>query len=60
MAVTLLVGVVAFTLLYASLLWSRCRLAAVEADAAHDTLAVAVARRRAAAGLAPLAEAGAR
>jgi heme exporter protein C len=55
MATTLLVGVIAFTLLYASLLWSRCRLAALEATSADDTLAAAVARRRAAAGLPPLA-----
>jgi heme exporter protein C len=55
MATTLLVGVVAFTLLYASLLWARCRLAALEATSADDTLAAAVARRRTAAGLPPLA-----
>lgn len=58
MATTLLVGVVAFTLLYVSLLRSRCRLAAIESDAARDTLAAAVDRRRASAGLAALAPVG--
>lgn len=51
MATTLLVGVLAFTLLYGSLLWARCRVATTEATASHETLADAIARRRAAAGL---------
>ena len=56
MATTLLVGVLAFTALYAALLWSRCRLASMEAAAETDSLSVAVARRRAAAGLPTLTE----
>ena len=59
MAWTLLVGVVAFTLLYASLLWARCRVAALEADADTDALAAAIARRRSAAGVPLLTEVGA-
>lgn len=59
MATTLFVGVVAFTALYLSLLWSRCRLASMETVADTDTLSVAVARRRAAAGLPTLTEVGA-
>lgn len=56
MATTLLVGVVAFTALYAALLSSRYRLACVEDDAEVDALAVAVARRRAGAGVPTLTE----
>ncbi len=56
MATTLWVGLLAFTALYATLLWSRCRLAAEEAAADTSTLAVAVNRRREAAGLPTLKE----
>ena len=49
MATTLLVGVVAFTALYVSLLTSRYELARAEDDAQVDALDAAVARRRAAA-----------
>ena len=60
MATTLLVGVVAFTALYAALVSSRYRLACVE-DAAHvDAVAVAVARRRAAGANPTLTEVAAR
>ncbi len=56
MATTLLVGVVAFTALYVALLASRCQLARVEDDADTQALSVAVARRRAAAGIPTLTE----
>lgn len=59
MATTLLVGVIAFTALYGSLLTARCRLAATEDDARDDAISVAVARRRAAAGITSLTEVGA-
>lgn len=59
MATTLLVGVLAFTLLYGALLAARCRLARAEETARGDAITVAVARRRAAAGLPTLTEAGA-
>lgn len=51
MATTLLVGVVAFTALYASLLVARCRLAALEDRSRLDAITTAVARRRASAGV---------
>jgi heme exporter protein C len=57
MATTLFLGVLAFTALYATLLWSRCRLAADEAAADTSALSVAVNRRRAEAGLPTLTEA---
>lgn len=56
MATTLWVGVVAFTALYAALLWSRCRLSVAEAAAETGALSTAVANRRAAAGLPMLTE----
>jgi heme exporter protein C len=49
MATTLLVGVLAFTALYGSLLAARCRLAALQDVARRDVVEAAVARRRAAA-----------
>lgn len=58
MATTLLVGVVAFTALYASLLVARCRLAAIGEDARARSIDLAVARRRAA-GRPALTEVGA-
>jgi heme exporter protein C len=57
MATTLFLGVLAFTALYATLLWYRCRLAADEAAADTSALSVAVNRRRAEAGLPTLTEA---
>lgn len=51
MATTLLAGVVAFTLLYASLLAARCRLAAIEDRDRLDAVTLAVAHRRATAGI---------
>lgn len=59
MATTLLVGVIAFTALYATLLSARCRLAAVEDEARLDAISAAVARRRATAGVPALTEVGA-
>ena len=59
MALTLLVGVAAFTSLYLALLTSRCALARVEDEAQVDSLATAVAQRRAAGGMPTLTEVGA-
>jgi heme exporter protein C len=59
MATTLLVGVLAFTALYASLLGARCRLAAIEDDARLDAIATAVARRRGVPAVSTLTEVGA-
>ncbi len=58
MALTLLVGVVAFSALYVALLVWRCELAAVEEERQVEALADAVARRRAT-GVAWLTEVGA-
>ena len=58
MAWTLLVGVLAFTLLFASLVTVRCRVAVLEADADADALDTAIAGRRHAAGMPALTEVG--
>ena len=59
MATTLLVGVVAFSALYASLLIARCRLAALEDRSRLEAIATAVAHRRARGGAPALSEVGA-